>query len=310
RPARRAGAGRQRRDEARGRARARGLRGPGRAQRGIHHPERVQQACGAGRRRGRGARGPRDRHGPSSAPPESLRGPVTAPRWSVVIPAFNEARRLPPYLDEVVAHLDGRGEPYEVIVVDDGSTDGTPDLVVARRHPAVRVLRLPRNSGKGMAVRAGMLAARGAYRLFTDADGATPIGEVKRLEPVLLAGADVVIGSRVLVDASVSVTALPHRVAAGRVFNWFVARLGLRAVADSQCGFKAFTAAAAERLFGGLRTRGFGFDVELLLAAQAAGCRIVEVSGNWADQPGSKVGGLRHGPGTVRQSVKAELPSG
>ena len=187
---------------------------------------------------------------------------MTATRWSVVIPAFNEARRLPPYLDDVVAFFEGRGEPYEVIVVDDGSTDDTHAVVEVRVRDvgSVRLLRLPRNSGKGMAVRAGMLAARGAYRLFTDADGATPIGEVKRLEPVLLAGADVVIGSRVLVDASVSVTALPHRVAAGRVFNWFVARLGLRAVADSQCGFKAFTAAAAERLFGGLRTRGFGFD--------------------------------------------------
>jgi len=236
---------------------------------------------------------------------------VTATRWSVVIPAFNEARRLPPYLDDVVAFFEGRGEPYEVIVVDDGSTDDTHAVVEARVRDvgSVRLLRLPRNSGKGMAVRAGMLAARGAYRLFTDADGATPIGEVKRLEPVLLAGADVVIGSRVLVDASVSVTALPHRVAAGRVFNWFVARLGLRAVADSQCGFKAFTAAAAERLFGGLRTRGFGFDVELLLAAQAAGCRIVEVSVNWADQPGSKVGVLRHGPGMVWQIVKARLRS-
>jgi dolichyl-phosphate beta-glucosyltransferase len=99
-------------------------------------------------------------------------------------------------------------------------------------------------------------------------------------------------------------------VAAGRVFNWFVARLGLRAVADSQCGFKAFTAAAAERLFGGLRTRGFGFDVELLLKAQAAGCRLVEVPVNWADQPGSKVGVLRHGPGMFWQIVRARLRCG
>jgi len=138
-------------------------------------------------------------------------------------------------------------------------------------------------------VRAGMLAARGAFRLFTDADGATPVAELKRLEPALAAGADVVVGSRVLVDPAVSVAARPHRIAAGRVFNWLVARLGVRAVADSQCGFKAFTGAAAERLFGRLRTRGFGFDVELLLEGQAAGYRIVEVPVNWADQPGSKV---------------------
>ncbi|OLC13783.1 MAG: hypothetical protein AUG01_12185 [Candidatus Rokubacteria bacterium 13_1_20CM_2_69_58] len=237
---------------------------------------------------------------------------MTATHWSVVIPAFNEARRLPSYLDDVVSFFEGRGEPYEVIVVDDGSTDDTPALVEARVRElaSVRLLRLPVNAGKGAAVRAGMLAARGVYRMFTDADGATPIAEVKRLEPALLAGADVVIGSRVLVDPSVSVAALPHRVAAGRVFNWLVARLGLRSVADSQCGFKVFSAAAAERLFVGLRTRGFGFDVELLLAAQAAGYRVVEIPVNWADQPGSKVGVFRHGPGMFWQIVMARLHAG
>ena len=233
-------------------------------------------------------------------------------QWSVVIPAFNEEARLPRYLEEVVSYLRTRGEPWEVLVVDDGSTDGTAEVVraMAVRCPQVQLLRQRANGGKGAAVRAGMLAARGAYRLFTDADGATPIAEVKRLEPALLAGADVVIGSRVLVDPSVSVIARPHRVAAGRVFNWLVARLGLRSVADSQCGFKAFAADPAERLFGGLQTRGFGFDVELLLTAQAAGYRIVEVPVNWADQPGSKVGVLRHGPGMLRQIVRARLRTG
>jgi len=225
----------------------------------------------------------------------------------VVVPAFNEAYRLPPYLDEIVQYFEGRGEPYEVIVVDDGSTDGTPELVEARRCATVRALRLPRNMGKGAAVRAGMLAAQGTYRLFADADGATPIAELKRLEPALAAGADVVIGSRVLVDAAVSVTALRHRVVAGWAFSWVVARLGLKDVADSQCGFKLFTAAAADRLFGTLSTQGFAFDVELLLLAQATGCRIVEVPINWADQAGSKVAVLRHGPGMVSQIVRARL---
>ena len=227
------------------------------------------------------------------------------PRWSVVIPAFNEARRLPPFLDTVVGFFEGRDEPYEVIVVDDGSTDGTSRIVEARQFPAVRILKLGRNAGKGAAVRAGMLAAGGAYRLFADADGATPIGELKRLEPMLVAGADVVIGSRVLADPGVSVTARPHRVAAGRVFNWLVARAGLQDVADSQCGFKAFTAPAARRLFEALSTRGFGFDVELLLLARAAGYRIVEVPVNWADQAESKVGVLRHGPGMLWEILRA-----
>jgi dolichyl-phosphate beta-glucosyltransferase len=227
------------------------------------------------------------------------------PRWSVVIPAFNEAQRLPPFLERVVAYFEGRDEPYEVIVVDDGSTDGTAELVEARDLAMVRVLRLKPNAGKGAAVRAGMLAARGAYRVFADADGATPIEELKRLEPLLVAGADVVIGSRVLVDPGVAVTARPHRVMAGRFFNWLVERLGLAGIADSQCGFKAFTAPAAARLFESLSTRGFGFDVELLLLARAAGCRIVEVPVNWADQAGSKIGVLRHGPGMLWQIVLA-----
>ncbi len=237
---------------------------------------------------------------------------MTAPRWSVVIPAFNEVPRLPRYLDEIVAYFEGRGEPYEVIVVDDGSTDGTAAVVEgrARQFPAVRVLRLGHNSGKGAAVRAGMLAARGEYRLFADADGATPIAELKRLEPALAAGADVASGARALGDPAVSVAPRPHRVTAGRAFNWLVARLGLRSVTDSQCGFKAFTGSAAKRLFGQLRTRGFGFDVELLLEAQAVGYRIVEVPVNWADQAGSKVTVLRHGPGMLWQIVKARLRMG
>ncbi len=233
-------------------------------------------------------------------------------RWSVIIPAFNEVARLPPYLDDVVGFFDGRGEPYEVLVVDDGSTDATADTVraLAARHSALRLIALDRNHGKGAAVRAGMLAAAGEFRLFTDADGATPIGELKRLEPALLAGAHVVVGSRVLLDPGVAVRARPHRIAAGRVFNWVVARLGLRGIADSQCGFKAFTGPAARVLFGDLETRGFGFDVELLLRAQKAGYRVVEVAVNWADQAGSKVGVLTTSPGMLVQIIRARIRVG
>jgi hypothetical protein len=119
-----------------------------------------------------------------------------------------------------------------------------------------------------------------------------------------------VIGSRALVDPGISVTARHHRVAAGRVFNWLVARVGLEGVADSQCGFKAFTAAAAGRLLEPPATRGFGFDVELLLRARAAGCRIVEVPVTWADQPKGQVSVVRHGPGMPWQIVRARLRIG
>jgi dolichyl-phosphate beta-glucosyltransferase len=232
---------------------------------------------------------------------------VSEPRWSVVIPAFNEARRLPRYLDDVVSYLLTRGEPWEVVVVDDGSTDGTDAVVRAAtvRHPEVRLLRQEPNAGKGAAVRAGMVAARGAWRLFADADGATPIVELKRLEAALASGADVAVGSRVLQAPGVVVRAQHHRVAAGRVFNRVVAALGLTGVADSQCGFKAFSAAAAADLFPRLQTTGFGFDVELLLRAQARGWRVSEVAVNWEDQPDSKVGVLKDGPRMLAQILAA-----
>ena len=232
---------------------------------------------------------------------------TAAPRLSVVIPAFNESARLPAYLDEVIRFLDGRGEVYEVVVVDDGSTDGTAAAVrvLAASNPAVRLLPLGRNRGKGAAVRAGMLAATGRFRLFTDADGATPIAELKRLEPALATGADIVIGSRALTDPAVSVSARPHRLAAGRVFSWLVGRLGIHDVADSQCGFKLFTERASIALFGALETAGFAFDVELLLRAQARGYRIVEVPVNWVDQQGSKVGVVLNGPGMLLQLLRA-----
>jgi dolichyl-phosphate beta-glucosyltransferase len=234
---------------------------------------------------------------------------LSDPRWSVIIPAFNEALRLPRYLDEVVGYFEDRGEPYEVLVADDGSTDATAEVVraVAHAHTQVHLLRSVANRGKGDAVRRGMLAAAGDLRLFADADGATPISELKRLEAALHAGADIAIGSRVKPDPGVSVSARPHRVAAGRVFNWLVSWTGLTDIADSQCGFKVFTAAAARDLFPRVQGRSFGFDVEVLLLARARGWRIAEVAVNWSDQPGSKSGVLTDGPRMLREIMLARL---
>jgi dolichyl-phosphate beta-glucosyltransferase len=234
--------------------------------------------------------------------------------WSVVIPAYDEAARLPPYLERVLAYFQERGEPFEVLVVDDGSRDGTADQVRAfqRTWDQIRLIVLPSNRGKGYAVRVGMLNAGGDFRLFADADGATPILELGRLEPLLQAGADIVIGSRVLPDPRVSVQALSHRKMVGRVFNWLVATIGLDGIADSQCGFKLFRAPVAEDLFRSLRTDGFGFDVELLLLAQRRGYRVSEVPINWSDQPGSKLWVATDGPRMLRQilSARANLALG
>ena len=228
---------------------------------------------------------------------------LVEPHWSVVIPAYNEALRLPAYLADVVAYFDGRDEPYEVLVVDDGSTDETAARVLEAQtaHPSVTLHRLAVNRGKGFAVRAGMRAARGLLRLMADADGATPIGEVKRLEAAIHAGADVAIGSRALREASVSRQVRLHRKLSGEMFNFLVRCLGVHGVTDTQCGFKLFRGAAAEALFGELRTDGFGFDVELLLLARRRGYRVAEVAINWADQPGSKVGVLKDGPRMLAQ---------
>lgn len=229
--------------------------------------------------------------------------------WSVVIPAYNEAARLPSYLRQVTAFFDGRGDPYEIIVVDDGSDDATRDHVreLQASHDELRLIALPRNRGKGYAVRLGMVNARGTFRLFPDADGATPIGELERLERALQAGADVAIGSRALKDPAVSVQARRHRVWAGRVFSVAVSCLGLRGIADSQCGFKCFRGPVAEDLFRALRTDGFGFDVELLLLARRRRYRIVEVAVNWADQAGSKVKVLTDSPRMLAQILWARV---
>jgi dolichyl-phosphate beta-glucosyltransferase len=230
-------------------------------------------------------------------------------RWSVVIPAYNEAQRLPAYLGEVVAYFDGRGEPYEVIVVDDGSADETVARVLEAQavHQTVSLRRLGENHGKGFAVRAGMRAARGALRLMADADGATPVAEVKRLETAILAGADLAVGSRALHDPSVRREVHLHRKISGEIFNFFAQRLGVGNVKDTQCGFKLLRGPVAAVLFDELETEGFGFDVELLLLARHRGYRIIEVAINWADQPGSKVDVLRDGPRMLGQIMRARL---
>jgi dolichyl-phosphate beta-glucosyltransferase len=235
--------------------------------------------------------------------------PSASLRWSVVIPAYNEARRLPRYLYEVVTYFDGRDEPYEALVVDDGSTDDTAARVreMTTEHRGIVLVSLPANRGKGAAVAAGMRRARGALRLMTDADGATPIVELKRLEAAVHGGADLAVGSRALPDPSVVVSARTHRRLSGRVFIAIARALGVRQVVDTQCGFKLFRGPVADDLFGALRTEGFGFDVELVLRAERAGYHIAEVPVNWADQPGSKVGVLKDGPRMIAEIIAARL---
>jgi dolichyl-phosphate beta-glucosyltransferase len=225
--------------------------------------------------------------------------PRTIVSLSVVIPAFNEAQRLPSHLQSVAAYLAGRGLSHEILVVDDGSTDDTAALIeqAGRKNQAIRLIRLPHNSGKGAAVRAGMREARGALQLFADADGATPIQELERLEAAINDGADLAIGSRTLAsrDSRYRVQARLHRTLLGNLFNRVVRLLGIRNIHDTQCGFKLFRQSMAQDLFSVARIDGYGFDLELLYVAQQRSYRIAEIPINWTDQPGSKVRVLRDG---------------
>jgi dolichyl-phosphate beta-glucosyltransferase len=213
------------------------------------------------------------------------------PDLSVVIPAFNEESRVGPTLRDYVAYCRASARRAELIVVDDGSLDRTSAVVnsLASEFPEIRLIRLAENHGKGHAVRSGVVNAQGKLVLFADADGATPLPEIERLEAALADGADVAIGSRALNDTRVRVNAKLYRRVIGRVFHGMVEMLTVPGVKDTQCGFKLFRGPVAHDLFSRMRIRGFSFDVEVLMMAQRRGYRIAEVPVNWTHQPGSKV---------------------
>jgi len=153
----------------------------------------------------------------------------------------------------------------------------------------VRLFRLPRNRGKGHAVRAGIVNSLGRLVLFADADGATPIQEVESLDAAIAIGADVAIGSRALQNTGVRVKAKLYRRVIGRSFHLLVELLTVRGIADTQCGFKLFRADVAQDLFSRTRMDGFSFDVEVLMMARRRGYQVAEVPVNWTHQPGSRV---------------------
>lgn len=209
------------------------------------------------------------------------------PELSVVIPAYNEADRLGPTLLRVLEYLRAEGLDGELIVVDDGSEDGTAELARGV-DPAVQVIELGENRGKGAAVRAGMLAARGEQVLFSDADLATPIEEFPKLQAHLARGCDIAIASRGLPESDIRVRQHPVRELMGRTFNVVVRTLAMSGIKDTQCGFKLFTRAAAQDLFSRSTVDGFAFDVEVLLMARGR-YRVAEVPVVWRHVDESKV---------------------
>ncbi|MGI8588233.1 MAG: dolichyl-phosphate beta-glucosyltransferase [Chloroflexia bacterium] len=227
-----------------------------------------------------------------------------APLVSVVIPAYNEADRLPETLAKVQGYLCAQPYAYEILVVDDGSSDDTADVAerVAAADPQMHLIRNPHH-GKGATVRAGMLAGRGRYILYTDADLSAPIEEWGKLLVWLEKGYDVAIGSREGKGA-VRYNEPGYRHVMGRVFNKLVQLIALHQFDDTQCGFKAFTRAASEDLFNSVLLYGdkagvvkgprvTGFDVEVLYLALKRNYRVKEVPVRWYYSRGSKVNPLR-----------------
>jgi dolichyl-phosphate beta-glucosyltransferase len=217
--------------------------------------------------------------------------PTAGPALSLVIPAYNEARRLPPYLASIRVYLDrAYAGGYEVLVVDDGSSDDLSEIIgrLAADWPQLRCIRHPENRGKGAAVRTGMLAARGELLLFADADGATPIDEEARLAAAIRAGADLAVGSRLLSDAEHRCRRPWFRRLAGWTFAATARRLLRLPVRDTQCGFKMFRREAGQMIFAAAVEPRFLFDLEVLSLAQRFGYRIVEIPINWTEVPGGQ----------------------
>ena len=214
---------------------------------------------------------------------------MTAPFLSIVIPAYNEESRLPNTLEQINAFIERQTYTAEVLVVENGSQDRTFAVAqaFAGEHPRVTVLQEGQR-GKGLAVRRGILQARGEYRFMCDADLSMPVDEINRFLPPALPGADIVIGSREAPGA-VRYNEPQYRHLGGRAVNTMIRLLALPGLNDTQCGFKCFRAPVAEALFRLQTLTGWAFDVELLYLARQRGYSIVELPIHWYFNPESKL---------------------
>lgn len=232
---------------------------------------------------------------------------LVAGRISVVIPAYNEASRLPHAVASIGDYLKATASEFEIVVVDDGSTDATVAITegLAADRPYLRLVRLGRNAGKGAAVKAGMLSATGDYVLFTDADQSTSIEHLGRLMKALEDGFAIAIGSR-SVDGAVVLRGQGHlRQTLGKIWGLLTKALVVRGYVDSQCGFKCFRRAAVDAIFVAVTSRSVLFDAEVLLLAGRAGMRVAEVPVTWVHDPDTRIEyGLRRAIATFGELLR------
>lgn len=209
---------------------------------------------------------------------------------SVVIPCYNEEKRLGPTLGKILSYLNHQNYSWEVLISDDGSIDGTVRVAQEKLgNQPHKVLKNVQNEGKGEAVKRGMLDSSASYILFTDADLSTPIGEVEKLLAKLQEGYDVAIGSRGLANSQVEVPQNFLRQSMGKIFNRIARLVSFKQIRDSQCGFKCFRRDAAQKLFNAQKLKGFSFDAEIMYLAQKKGYKIAEVPVIWRNSPASRV---------------------
>jgi dolichyl-phosphate beta-glucosyltransferase len=225
---------------------------------------------------------------------------LAAPFFSLIIPAHDEEHRLPDTLKQVAAYLQAQPYEFEVLLVENSSTDNTLAIAqaFAAQNPQVRVLQNTQR-GKGLAVKRGMLEARGEYRFMCDADLSMPITEIGKFIPPALTGYDIVIASREA-PGSIRYNEPIYRHLGGRGINLIIRLLALPGLQDSQCGFKCFTARAVEDLFRVQTLNGWSFDIELLFVARMRGYRLIEVPIHWYFQSESKVHAVRDALRMVR----------
>jgi dolichyl-phosphate beta-glucosyltransferase len=211
---------------------------------------------------------------------------------SIVIPAYNEESRIQPTLEKVSAYCKDRFRDFEIIVVDDGSTDNTLSVVknLGQHLENINLMHYPKNAGKGFAVRKGVLSSRGDLLLISDADLSTPIEELEKLISYIHADSyDIAIGSRGLKESDILLKQPWYREMMGKTFNIFVRMVAISGIKDTQCGFKLFRGDIARDLFKRCSIDGFSFDVEVLYLAKNAGHKIKEVPVRWVNSPSSKV---------------------